>query len=176
MKRYNCSKNKKVSSTRHDYRFTYRKIGYRFVLLLACILHRALNIYCNIYHQVQVATLTSLSVQIHLLRRRRKHSPLKLVYRFPITINCYQVLLGNMKRSWKSFFFVENFILKEFEILSHHFISLLLPSIVYSLQHLMSSAYIISHLNYQFHAESFYLWNNLERYVDYVETANFTTW
>ena len=73
LKLYNCSKNKKVSSTRHDYRFTYRKIGYRFVVLLACILHRALNIYCNIYHQVQVATLTSPSVQIHFLRRRRKN-------------------------------------------------------------------------------------------------------
>ena len=37
-------------------------------------------------------------------QKKKKHSPLKLVYRFPITINCYQALLGNMKRSWKVFF------------------------------------------------------------------------
>ena len=84
LKLYICSR-EKVSFTRHDYRFTYRKIGNRFVLL-------AYALYSSQYILQYLSSSASCNSFLALVSIRpntwKKTFVLKSVYRFPITIKC----------------------------------------------------------------------------------------
>ena len=92
-----------VFFSRHDYRFTYREIGNHFVPISAALAYAtmAFNIYCNIYHQLQVATLlpplpTYLQFNSYLssTTRWKKHAPWNrhIAFQLPLPANQYLLL------------------------------------------------------------------------------------
>ena len=99
MKQYICSR-EKVSFTRHDYRFTYRKIGNRFVLLAYALYSSQ---YILQYLSSSASCNSSLALSSIRPNTRKKTFALKLVYRFPITIKCC--------RAPKEYFLFLNFVL-----------------------------------------------------------------